>query len=246
MKSIKYTSLFIILLALNACKKDTPKSKPVVFTSTTYETLGTYDATGRPNYLVVPGDSVSAALLAFISKTLPEHKDLRKTNPGLLTTTTIGDIKITQHSDVYITFVSQGGDLTNSVAFYTYPTTQPPAAAKDIQTITYIFPNSGHLTPLHPGDKVKIGSFEAGTSIGFVLLQSAWDINSKTLNHDVVHFCSNDVLNPEIDPALKKHAVLIDYAPENKVLIGFEDTDRTTPQCDQDFNDVVVYATVVH
>jgi len=47
-----------------------------------------------------------------------------------------------------------------------------------------------------------------------------------------------------VDFKLKKHAVLISYAPENKILIGFEDTDRTNSQCDNDFNDVVVYATV--
>jgi hypothetical protein len=59
-----------------------------------------------------------------------------------------------------------------------------------------------------------------------------------------VHFCSNDILNPEVDPKLKKHAVLIN-APDNRVLIGFEDLNRTLPQCDHDFNDVVVYSTVV-
>jgi len=38
--------------------------------------------------------------------------------------------------------------------------------------------------------------------------------------------------------------VLLNYAPENKVLISFEDTDRTKPECDNDFNDVVIYCTV--
>ena len=60
-----------------------------------------------------------------------------------------------------------------------------------------------------------------------------------------MHFCSNDVLNPEINVNLKKHAVLIDYPAENKTLIGFEDLDRTIDLCDHDFNDVVLYATVV-
>ena len=30
----------------------------------------------------------------------------------------------------------------------------------------------------------------------------------------------------------------------NKVLIAFEDLDRTTPVCDHDFNDLMIYATV--
>ena len=162
----------------------------------------------------------------------------------MLESKAIADIRITQPSDVFITFVSQGGRFTNSIAFYIYPTSQPPASAKDINIITYIFPNAGNLTPLQAGDKVKIGRFEVGTSVGFVLMQSAWNVTTSTLNNNAVHFCSNDVLNPEVDPNLKKHAVLINYAPENKVLIGFEDVDRTTPECDNDFNDVVVYATI--
>jgi len=108
-----------------------------------------------------------------------------------------------------------------------------------------VFPNSGALTPLHRGDKVKIGRFEAGTSLGFVLLQKSWDTTTNVLSNKVVHFCSNDVLNPEVDPSLRKHAVLINYPPENKVLIGFEDLDRTSPYCDHDFNDLVVYCTVI-
>jgi hypothetical protein len=43
---------------------------------------------------------------------------------------------------------------------------------------------------------------------------------------------------------LKKHAVLINYASESKVIIGFEDLDRTKADCDHDFNDAVLYATL--
>ena len=64
--------------------------------------------------------------------------------------------------------------------------------------------------------------------------------------HDVVHFLTDDALNPEVDPNLKKHAILINYTPDNKVLIGFEDLDRTSPGCDNDFNDLVFYETITH
>lgn len=243
MKVQKYTPLFILLLMFIACKKETPVTRVVKFTKTSYQTLGTFNSLGEPDYLLAK-DSISSALLSFIKSTLPDGKDLRTTNPGLLNSTATADIAITQPSDVFVTFVSQGGGYTNSIAFYTYPTNQPPVSANDIQIITYIFPNSGNLTPLVAGDKVKIGRFDVGTSIGFVLLQKAWNTDTHKLNNDVVHFCSNDLLNPEVDPALKKHAVLINYTPENKILIGFEDLDRTKPLCDNDFNDVVFYCTV--
>ena len=106
--------------------------------------MGTYDSLGKPDYLLTK-DSISSTLLSFIRNTLPEGKDLRNSHPELLASSAIGDITITQPSDVFITFVSQTGGYTNSMAFYTYPTTQPPASAKDIQLITYIFPNSGNL-----------------------------------------------------------------------------------------------------
>ncbi|MEO8764813.1 MAG: DUF4114 domain-containing protein [Ginsengibacter sp.] len=243
MKTKSYLPFIAVLLILIACKKDKAVTRPVEFTSTTYLSLGTYSSVGKPDYLLTP-DTISPALLSYISATLPEGKDLRTTHPELLTTSAIADVTIAKSSDVFITFVSHTGGYTNTFAFYTYPTTQPPTSTKDIKTITYVFPNSGALTPLHRGDKVKIGTFEVGTSIGFVLLQKGWDSTANVLNNKVVHFCSNDVLNPEVDPALKKHAVLINYAPENKVLIGFEDLDRTNQYCDHDFNDLVVYCTI--
>jgi hypothetical protein len=245
MKSQNYLPYFVFVLMIISCKKQAPApvTVPVVFTSTTYQPLGSYDTLGKPAYLL-PRDTISSTLLSFISNTLPDKIDLRTTNPDLLTTKAIADVAITQPSDVFITFVSQGGGFTNTFAFYTYPTTQPPAGTKDIPTITYVFPNSGNRTPLQRGDKVKLGRFNPGTSIGFVILQKAWDLTNHTIDNKAVHFCSNDVLNPEVAPELKKHAVLINYPAESKVLIGFEDVDRTTPTCDHDFNDVVFYCTV--
>lgn len=226
-----------------SCKKDVSVTRVVEFNTTSYVALGSYDASGKPSYLLTK-DVISPALLNFISSTLPDKTDLRKSNPDLLTTKAIADIAITSPSEVMITYVSHGGGFTNTFAFYTYPTNKPPASTADISVITYVFPSSGDLTPLQSGDKVKIGNFNAGTSIGFVLLQKGWDPIAKAISNKVVHFCSNDILNPEVDPKLKKHAVLIDYPSENKVLIGFEDLDRTDPTCDHDFNDVVFYCTV--
>jgi hypothetical protein len=243
MKTRNYLLLFVPLFLLISCKKD-PVTKPVKFTSTTYQNLESYDpSTGTP--VVLLHDTISPALLSFINTTLPDQVNLTKTHPEYFTNPAIGDITITKKSEVFITFVSGDSRNSNSIAFYTYPTNQPPAASKDVKTITYVFPNAGHLTGLVAGDKVSLGTFDVGTSLGFVLMENAWDTTNHTLNNEAVHFCTNDALNPEVDPNLKKHAVLINYAPENKVLIGFEDTDRTSSSCDNDFNDVVLYCTVV-
>ncbi len=234
MKHRTYLPLFIIVLMLFACKKD--KS------GTTYKTLGTYDILGKPNYLLK--DSISSSLLSFVKNTLPDHVNLTIAHPELFTNTATADITITTTSDVHVTFVSESCGATNSLAFYTYPTNQPPATASNIKLITYVFPSSGNFTALKAGDKAKIGRFDAGTSIGFVFMPSAWDYITHKLNNNVVSFYSNDALNPEVDPKLKRHAVLINYAPENKTLIGFKDTNRENPLCDNDFNDLVIYPTI--
>lgn len=245
MKIGYYSLAFLAMLVFSACVKDPkPVTRPVEFTATTYVPLGTWDDNGKPNYLITPRDAISSDMISYINNTLQEGEDLKKTHPELLSSSAIADIKITQTADVFLTFVTQSALQTDLIGFYTYPTATPPAAATDIKTITYVFPNSGVSTTLIPGDKVKLGRFDPGTSIGFVLLQKAWDKTTKTINNKAVHFCSNDALNPEVDPALKKHAVLINYPQENKVIIGFEDLDRTKPECDHDFNDVVIYATV--
>jgi Domain of unknown function (DUF4114) len=234
--------LIAILFMLNACKK-TIVTKPVEFTSTQYQLLGTYDSTGKPDYLTT-SDTISPALLTFIDTALPDAKNLTIKNPALFTSSAIADIVVTQQSNVFVTFVSEGAGLTNSIAFYTYPTGQPPKSADDIKLITYVFPNAGNQTPLQPGDKVLIGRFDAGTTVGFLIMENGWNLSTRQLDNNVVHFCTDDVLNPEVDPNLKRHAVLLNYAPENKVLISFEDTNRTESNCDNDFNDVVIYCTV--
>jgi hypothetical protein len=237
--------LFLVgfVIALSSCKKD-PKTRPVEFTETTYSNLGPYDNSGKPTDLL--HDDISDALLAFIDATLPENQNAPTAHPEYFSSSAIADIAITQTSDVYVTFVRQGGSFNSALAFYTYPTTQPPVSAKDISHITYFFPKaSGEHTTLASGDKVKLGQFTQGTSIGFVLMQNAFDTTNTTLNNNAVHFCTNDALNPEVAADKKKHAVIINYPPENKVLVGFEDMDRTLKNADDDFNDVVIYCTVV-
>jgi hypothetical protein len=244
MKTRNYLSLIVVLLLFNSCGKKNPVSNVVKFTSTTYDSLSSYNSQGKPDNLLK--DTIPPDLLNFIDTLLPDGKNLTIRHPELFSNPAIGDITITSPSTGYITFVLQSGGLNNALAFYTYPTNQPPTKPTDITKIIYVFPNAGQLTPLQAGDKINIGNFSAGTSIGFVLMQGAWNPTSSSLNNDVVHFLTNDALNPEVNPALKKHAVLIPYAPDKKVLIGFEDLNRATGGSDNDFNDVLIYVTVTH
>ncbi len=210
--------------------------------STSYVAMGNTDSYGRPKYLESPSDVISSTLLSYINTSLPEGTPLPTTHPQYLTDAATGTVNITAKSDVWITFVSEGAGNVNSLGYYTYPTGTPPSTIADISTIYVAFPNAsayGSGGNLRAGDKVKLGTFDAGTSIGFVLFQNAWEY-SNVINTAVTKFFSDSKLNP--DPAgYQKHCVLLYDATDKLYLTGFEDLVR--PGGDNDFNDIVFYTT---
>ncbi|MES2457720.1 MAG: LruC domain-containing protein [Bacteroidota bacterium] len=203
-----------------------------------------FDGLGRPlaERLVTPDKIDWDELLANINKSLPESKDV---DPKYIGTEAPANLKITALADVWITFVHEGADYRNSFAYYTYPTGNPPESVSDIDSLHMVFPNSsleGHTGKgaMIRGDKVKIGRFKAGTSIGFMILQNAYN-DDTSISTSNTAFYSHENLNPE-DGKLQRHNVLLHDAKNKTFLIGFEDIDRRESGCDQDFNDLVVYA----
>ncbi|EOR95594.1 hypothetical protein ADIARSV_1200 [Arcticibacter svalbardensis MN12-7] len=204
---------------------------------------------GRPVYLETTPDVIPSALLTYINSSLPESKPLTTTHPEYLESDAIPNIIVKQDADVWLTFVSEGAGFRNALAYYTFPTGSTPTAttggtnAGGIDKVTMIFPNSsafGSSGGLRSGDKVKLGRFTAGTTIGFVLLRDSWVGNM--VNTSYVKFYSDAKFNPETIAALKKHTVMLYDNDHSLFLFGFEDQNRQTGS-DQDFNDVVAYAT---
>jgi LruC domain-containing protein len=229
---------------------------------------GTHD-NGIPNFLDLSPDNIDPSLLSFISVSLPNGQNVGVHHSQYIYGNAPDAIDIIAESDVSITFVSEGADYKNSLGYYTYPTNNPPSGVSpaEVGNITLVFPNAsaaGSGGGLHPGDKVKIGHFSAGTSIGFILLQDAWkntDVDfNKNSSEGVNKFFSNTGLNPEnaSDPDYssvagfvpKKHSVMIYDNIHQVFLFGFEDTHRSNPyinvggnSSDNDFNDLLFYAT---
>ena len=254
MKNLITIASFLICVSFFACQKNIvafnpfpDKTIPDKFIKTSYDSLGQYDTLGRPSYLTTP-DTISSNLANFIATQLPKSVDLTKTHPEYFTAKASANINITQKSNIYVTFVKETASFYNTIGFYTYPTNTPPTTPANIIKITYIFPNAkfvGDGGGLKPGDKVLIGTFDPGTSVGFVLLRNAWNPITKTINRNAEHFLSADALNPEIDSTKRRHDVLIQYPAENKTLICFEDTDRSEADCDNDFSDIIFYTTSI-
>ncbi|WCT12415.1 LruC domain-containing protein [Mucilaginibacter jinjuensis] len=205
---------------------------------------------GRPAYLEATGDVIDASLLSYVNASLPEGTPVTTSHPSYLATNAVHAINVTAKSDVWVTFVSEGAGYQNTLAYYTYKTGNPPTQvlggtnANGIDKVTYIFPNAsgaGSGGGLKAGDKVKLGTFDAGTTIGFVLIQNAW--TGSGVNTSNTAFFTQDEFNPENTAALRKHTVMLYDDVHKLYLLGFEDQNRQNGGSDNDFNDLVVYAT---
>ena len=200
--------------------------------------FGTYNELGVPDYLEPVGDVIPAAFYDWMDTQLPERTplDLDSLPPS------VGqELHFTQPSDVWMTFVHEGAGYRNSVGFYTYETGSAPATVDDIYSAYEVFPNfsyAGSGGGLESGDKVYLGNFPAGTSMGTYLTQHGWQTSALDTFYATAFF------NPESDPALKRHVVSIYNEAYDLFVIGFEDLPRDSSMSDDDFNDAVFYFTV--
>ncbi|MGY5355918.1 DUF4114 domain-containing protein [Wenyingzhuangia sp. IMCC45467] len=208
-----------------------------------YNYLGTYTSDGTPEYLMDVADDINVETLSMISNALPEGYPVPDFNPHYISSGFDTDIHISQRAEVFITYVTEGAGYKNVLGFYTYKTNDENAQKPNAEDITIIFPNVSQLYSggsLIPGDKVKIGEFEAGTSIGWVLLANGW---KGQVTNGLWQVFSNPDYNPENDANLRNHNVLLEDPENERIILGFEDIRRDYASCDQDFNDAVFYVT---
>lgn len=208
-----------------------------------YNFLGSYTADGTPEYLMDVPDNVDEATLTMIHNALPEGYPVPDFNPHYISSGYDTDIHISERAEVFVTYVTEGAGYKNVLGFYTYNTNQVNPQKPSPEDITIVFPNVSEMYSggsLLPGDKVKIGDFEAGTSIGWVLLANAW---KGSVTNGLWQLYSNTDYNPESDEALRNHNVLLEDPENERIILGFEDIRRDYASCDNDFNDAVFYVT---
>ncbi len=222
-----------------------PSFKSSAATPFTLNYLGKWNKDGKPRYLESTNDVISADFLADINNALPEYQPVPDYHPSYLWDIYEQNLNLIEDADVWITFVSEGAGYTNTLAFYTFDKNNPPQSIDDINEATVIFPNVSFKNSggaLRSGNKVYIGHFPAGTSLGWLLMTDAWDAASKSVGDGINNLFSHKDLNPESDPSLRQHVVLLKDASRDVFIISFEDLLR--PGGDADFNDAVFYATV--
>lgn len=206
--------------------------------------IGSYDSEGVPNYLDNPGDVVDAAFIGDVSSSLPEFLDIPVNKANYLAPTNAYDIHLLDSGDIWITYLAEGAGQKNTMGYYVYETNNPPIAANQIDTIYTILPNASNASSgggLVAGNKVYLGKFAGGKSIGWVLMANGWDASTQTIkanNLNQTKFYSTYSFNPEGSASLRQHNVQLLDAGRELVIVGFEDV-RRDYSSDNDFNDLL-------
>lgn len=203
-----------------------------------FQEMGKFNDKGVPSYLDNTNEIISPTLLTDLSIVLPDGENLAKKNPQLYNRN-MSYITLKQSGDVYLAFVSEGADFKSAVGFYTYKTKQPTSSFQ-ISNAKLVFPNvsgSGSGGGLVQGNRVKLGNFPAGTSIGFFLVSNGFQMGRVSpFGNDV--FYTDPNLNPEFESGLKKHSVFLYDESSGRFVMMFEDMNRSRGS-DHDFNDAV-------
>ena len=190
-----------------------------------------YDkTTGKPDNLTYI-DNYPDAFFQRIANALPESE----LNEAFITNDAGSTIYLKEEGDVFVTFLHEGAGYKNSFGYFTFDADNPPATISDVREIV-VFPNLPY-PHLRQGDRVNIGRFPAGTSIGFFIAANGFSDSSGVQGTAVPYYYSLQHLNPESDESLRQHMAAL-YDPYVKeVVLGFEDLPRTWG--DNDFNDAV-------
>lgn len=261
MKKLLHFAVLVWVVIFSSCKKDAElspiKTVDVVKHDTTvyvYPT-GYNDSNaiakpinlGVPVYLATTNYLMTQSALTSINSILPDQIPVAKKHPEYMASSALNTINIVSQTDISVTFVSTNRGYQKTLAYYTYPTDHPPVATRGgadnnaMDKITYIFPNANSTTTsggLVTGNRISLGSFSAGTSIGFVMILRSW--NGVDVNPDNIKYYTQDILNPETVSTLQRHAIMLYDNAQDAFLYGYEWDNRQTG-ADNDFNDLIFY-----
>lgn len=209
--------------------------------SQNYTYLGTYNSLGVPNYLTT-SDIIPPSLLARIAASLPEYFPVTVYNPSYISTGTQSNVVMQENGHVWVTFVDEGAGYRNVLGYYSFPTLTPPAVVPANSNLKIIFPNVSKINSgggLVTGNRVYLGYFTAGTTISWFLVADGFRNGGVTTGN--WRLFSNPDFNPEANPSLRSHNVLLYDTTTKKIILGFEDIRRDNASCDNDFNDAIFY-----
>ncbi|MEI7677334.1 MAG: LruC domain-containing protein [Bacteroidales bacterium] len=226
--------------------------------------LGNYNlSTGLPNFLLPTNEPIPSDLLSRINQALPEgdgspSKFLPLNKPQWFVNNGVTNINFIAEAHAWVTFVGEGAGVNNTLAYFYYPTNNPPKTAAEIKKRIVIFPNSsavGSGGALVPGNTVMLKyydettstwkeTFPAGTTVSWYLATNGWMGNSEYGNYmfnNSINQYSLDYLNN----GSKDQTIMLYDSEYQRLILGIEDISCTDVDgygkfaSDQDFNDVM-------
>jgi hypothetical protein len=182
---------------------------------------------------IVPSKPCST-LYAGIMEMWMEHKHNNDIHTALFTETAQKKIVLTQESEVYISFISEGAGWANTFGWYSYNKDNPPGSSKDIEKHV-LFPNVSEDI-LAQGDMLQVGTgtFKAGTVIGFFMISRGWE--NGVVNYTKRTLYTNTGWNKN---NYQQH-VLFKEGECGDIVLGFEDRTLDMEDCDFDYNDIIM------
>ena len=185
---------------------------------------------GMPFDVIKTGanDTINRALTAD----LPEYINITTSQPTLFSASSSKIVKLTQESEVFVTFLGEGAGWQNSLGYYTYMENETPSILNKV----ILFPNISLKSDggaLEPGDMVKLGNgkFPKGTVIGFYLVAKGWS-NGCTQTGIYTHYT-----NEQFNVNKRQQHILFREKKSKRLIVGFEDT-AVDQSSDKDYNDI--------
>ncbi|MEO7989556.1 MAG: DUF4114 domain-containing protein [Chryseolinea sp.] len=174
-----------------------------------------------------------ATLYPRFKSLFPEFVNNESKQAVLFSDTVQKRIVLTRDTDVYLTFISEGATLQNTLGWYAFTTEESSQNPHDVDW-HILFPNVSNKV-LAAGDRLKLSDqlFKKGTVIGFFLIADGWQ--NGVINYNKTTFFST--LSSNVDQ-LQQH-VLFKEKTCGDLVLAFEDVSVTQTDCDHDFNDII-------
>lgn len=202
-----------------------------------YPAVTNWDDDGAPT--TTYNEELCENLIVDFKASLPEGQNALNNNPAYFANEN-KEIVLTEAANVSVTFIEEGAGYKNTFGYYTYNVNNPPSKSDDIKnSMRIVFANAsqeGSGGSLKEGDVVDLGSFEAGTVIGYFLIANGWN------GHEVTEGLETFYTFPGFNAGRKQQSLMM-YSPScSSLLTAFEDIRAN--KGDKDFNDLVIKTSI--
>lgn len=203
-----------------------------------YPNVKNYDENGCPTPMD-GNDELCESLISDFQIALPEGKDATKKNKEFFTNEN-REVVLTERAEVAVSFVLEGAGYRNTFGYYAYNKNNPPQTVEDILDSKHIiFANTsavGSGGTLKEGDRVNLGTFDAGTVIGYFIISDGWN------GYEVTEGLYTIYTNPNLNRDGKQQSIMMYSENCGSLITAFEDIH--TSGGDKDFNDLVVKTSI--